>query len=88
MPSQPIDLHQKVKEILQHVGPLPAEASTPLTHYERSTTDAWNLIGYVGRNLGKLSVKTAVVLRHMELLRTMILVNKARWNLTRFSCPR
>jgi hypothetical protein len=75
MPRPPIDLLQKVKEILQHVGPLPVEAGTPLTHYNRSVTDAWNLMDYVERNLSQLNLKGAVFKRHTDLLRSMILVN-------------
>jgi hypothetical protein len=75
MPRPPIDLLQKVKVILQHVGPLPAEAITPLTHYNRSITDAWNLMAYIERYLNQPPLKAAVVQRHLILLRSMILVN-------------
>ena len=49
MPRPPVDLHRKVLEILDHVDPLPAEASAPLAHYNRSSTDLWNLLLYVER---------------------------------------
>jgi hypothetical protein len=50
MPRPPIDLNRKVREILAHADPLPAEASTPLAHCNRSSTDLWNLLLYVERN--------------------------------------
>ena len=38
----PIDLRQKIKDILTHVEPLPREAATPLRHYRRSGMETWN----------------------------------------------
>jgi hypothetical protein len=70
-----IDLHQKVREILGHVIPLPAEAGAPLSHYGRSSTDLWSLITYVERNFGQLPLQPAAVRRHMGRLHGMILVN-------------
>lgn len=54
MPRLPVNLHQKVREILPHVDPLPPEADTPLAHFARSGTDLWNLLLYVERNFGQL----------------------------------
>jgi hypothetical protein len=75
MPRPPIDLHRKVREILAHVDPLPAEAGTPLAHYNRSSTDLWNLLLYVERAFGQLALQPAAVRRHMSRLHGMILVN-------------
>ncbi len=75
MPRPPINLNQKVREILGHVDPLPPEADTPLAHFNRSGTDLWNLLLYVERNFGQLSLQAAAVRRHMSRLHGMILVN-------------
>ncbi|MFO0843420.1 MAG: hypothetical protein U0797_13645 [Gemmataceae bacterium] len=75
MPRPPINLNQKVREILAHVDPLPPEADTPLAHFNRSGTDLWNLLLYVERNFGQLSLQAAAVRRHMSRLHGMILVN-------------
>ena len=75
MPRPLIDLHQKIREILAHVDPLPAEAGAPLTHYNRSGTDLWNLLLYVERAFGQLPLQPAAVHRHMGRLHGMILVN-------------
>ncbi len=44
MARPPIDLRQRIKDILTHVDPLPREAETPLPHYRRSGIDMWNLL--------------------------------------------
>jgi hypothetical protein len=75
MPRPPINLNRKVREILAHVDPLPPEADTPLTHFNRSGTDLWNLLLYVERSFGQLSLQAAAVRRHMSRLHGMILVN-------------
>src|SRR5438094_670211 len=60
--------------ILAHVNPLPAEAA-PLSHYNRSSIDLWNLVLYIERNFGELPLQQAAVRRHMGRLHGMILVN-------------
>ena len=75
MPRLPINLHRKIRDILTHVNPLPAEAETPLAHYNRSNTDLWNLLRYVERNFGQLPLQPAAVERHMGRLHGMILVD-------------
>lgn len=75
MPRPPIDLNHKIREILTHVHPLPAEAGTPLAHYNRSSTDLWNLLLYVERNFGQLPLQPAVLRRHMSRVHGMIVVN-------------
>ncbi len=57
MPRTPIDLSQRIKDILTHVGPLPSEAENPLPHYRRSGIDTWNLLAYIERNFGRLTVR-------------------------------
>jgi hypothetical protein len=75
MPRPPVDLHRKVREILDHVDPLPAEAGAPLAHFNRSSTDLWNLLLYVERAFAQLTLQPAAVRRHMNRLHGMILVN-------------
>jgi hypothetical protein len=75
MPRPPINLNQKVREILGHVDPLPPEADTPLAHFNRSGTDLWNLLLYVERNFGQLTLQATALRRHMSRLHGMILVN-------------
>jgi hypothetical protein len=75
MPPPLLDLNQKIREILAHVDPLPSEAGAPLTHYNRSSTDLWNLLRYVERNFGQLPLQPAAVRRHMSRLHGMLLVN-------------
>jgi hypothetical protein len=75
MPRPPIDLHQKVRAILAHVDPLPAEAGAPLAHDYRSSTDLWNLLLYLERAFGQLPLQPTAVQRHMGRLHGMILVN-------------
>jgi hypothetical protein len=69
------DLGRKVKDILQHVGPLPLEASAPFAHYSRSATDVWNLREYVDRNVTGPGRSTAVANRHLARLDSLILLN-------------
>jgi hypothetical protein len=64
-----------VREILSHVEPLPAEASIPLAHYTRSSTDIWNLLLYVEDAFSRLPLKATAVRRHLTRLHGMILVN-------------
>lgn len=33
-----------IKAIVEHTNPLPEEAAAPLPHYERTASDAWNLL--------------------------------------------
>src|SRR3990172_6230978 len=75
MPRPPIDFPQKIRDILAHVSALPAEAGAPLAHFNRSSTDLWNLLLYVERNFEQLVLQPAALRRHMARLHGMILVN-------------
>ena len=46
-----------------------------LAHYNRSSTDLWNLLLYVERNFAQLPLQPAAVTRHMSRLHGMIVVN-------------
>ena len=75
MPRPSIDLERKIREILQHVEALPAEAATPYQNYERSVTDLWNLRSYVERKVTGSPSYENVVHRHMAALDRMLIVN-------------
>jgi hypothetical protein len=75
MSRSPIDLAQKIREMIAHVDPLPPEAGAPLTHYDHSIGDMWNLLQYFERNLKRLPLQTDALRMHMARLHGMILVN-------------
>lgn len=75
MPRPQINLARKIKDILAHVENLPAEADSPLSHYQRSSTDIWNLLQYVERNFAQLRLYPAVMRQHLSRMNGMILVN-------------
>jgi hypothetical protein len=75
MPRPPIDLARKVKDILQHVQPLPDEAKAPILHYRRTVADIWGALAYVERAIGRRDRYQAVVDRHLGRLYGMALVN-------------
>jgi hypothetical protein len=70
-----INLHQKVRDILAHTVPLPAEAETPIGHYKRSSLDLWNLLEYIEDACDQPSRQPAAVRRHMGRLNGMLLVS-------------
>jgi len=75
MPRPPIDLARKVKDVVQHVQPLPAEAVSALGHYRRTSTDLWNSILYVERAFTRPGRYAAVAERHLGRINSMVLMN-------------
>jgi hypothetical protein len=75
MAFAPVDLAQKIREMIAHADPLPPEAGTPFAHFERSIKDIWNLLIYFERNFKRLSVQPAALSTPMTRLHAMILVN-------------
>jgi hypothetical protein len=75
MPFPPIDLGRKVKDLVQHVQFLPADAATPLAHYRRTSTDLWTSIQYVERAFGQPGRYAAVAEKHLGRINSMALVN-------------
>lgn len=73
MPRPPINLHQKVRAVVQHVGPLHAEADRPVQHFERSVNAALQLLAYLDAHIDPTDVYAAVYERHLSQLRRMIL---------------
>lgn len=75
MPRPPIDLPRRIKDILHHVQDLPAEASSPLAHYKRTSTDIWNTVQYVERAFDQVSLYRGPAQRHLGRINAMVLVN-------------
>jgi hypothetical protein len=75
MPRRPIDLGRKIKDILKHVQPLPVEASSPLSHYKRTSTDIWNTLQYVEHAFDQVNLYRAPAQRHRWRINAMVLVN-------------
>ena len=75
MPRPTIDLGQRVKDMLKHVGPLPPEASAPLAHYKKSANGIWTLLAYLQGKVTDQAHKPKVFDRHKLLLHSMVLVN-------------
>jgi len=73
MPRPPIDLHQKVRDLLTHVGPPPQESDRPLDHFEHSANETLALIKYIDDHLPVGTMYPAVYERHMSHLRRMAL---------------
>lgn len=75
MPAPRIDLARKIKNILQHVKPLPIEAATPLGHYYRTTADVWRTYQHIEESLAETGPYPAVTRRHLGRLNLMMLVH-------------
>ncbi len=77
MARQPLDLARKIKDILGHVGELPAEASTPLTHYERTVADLQSSLAYIDNafEIASHRLYNTATQRHRERLHGVLLVN-------------
>src|SRR5437870_5729732 len=71
MPRQSIDLHQKVRDLLTHVGPPSAESDRPIDHFERSANETLALIKYIDDHLPFEKMYPAVYERHVSHLRRM-----------------
>ena len=77
MSGKRLDLDRKIKDILNHVGDLPAEADAPLAHYDRTASDLWNSLAYV-ENVFEIAAPRlygTATQRHRERLHAMMLVN-------------
>lgn len=71
MPRPPVDLPRKIRDILQHVQPLPDEARAPILHYRRTGADIWGSLAYIERAVGQGERYQAVVDRHLGRLYEM-----------------
>ncbi|HVA46509.1 MAG TPA: hypothetical protein VNH11_09055 [Pirellulales bacterium] len=77
MPRLPIDLARKIKDVLQHVQPLPDEAKAPILHYWRTGADTWVSLAYLERAVRDGERRPSVGSRHLGRLYGMVLVNLA-----------
>jgi hypothetical protein len=66
MPRPPIDLHQKVRDLLTHVGPPPPESDRPLDHFEHSANETLALIKYIDDHLPVGTMYPAVYERQLN----------------------
>ena len=73
MARPPINLHRKVREVLQHTGPMPPEANCPLRHFDRTSHSGRLLIEYFENHLENQNRVTSVCNRHMSHLHRMVL---------------
>ncbi|HKI34998.1 MAG TPA: hypothetical protein VKA46_24290 [Gemmataceae bacterium] len=71
----PINLHQKVREVLRHTQPPHPEAHCPIQHFERAATTGPGLIKYLSDHIDPARVYPAVYERHMSQLRRMALAD-------------
>lgn len=76
MPRQRTNLAQRVRGILKHLLPLPYEAKAPLSHYDRSSLDAWNLLEYIESAFKRVPrLRSKVAQRRLIQLQGMLLIN-------------
>jgi hypothetical protein len=73
VPRPPINLHQKVREVLQHTSPLLPESDRPIQHFERSVNAGLLLLSYIDDHIDPNDVYAAVYNRHLGHLRRMAL---------------
>lgn len=67
-------LDKLVANIPQHVEPLPPESASPIEHYRRGANDAWNLVLYFHKNMGRVNVYPLPFERHARRLHAMVLL--------------
>jgi hypothetical protein len=75
MAALALNLDRLLRRIPSHVADLPAEADVPSLHYERSVNDSWAMVGYFGRNLGRVNVQEAAAEKHTRRLHNMVLLS-------------
>src|SRR5262245_19020916 len=74
MARERTDPGRRIKDILRHVGPMPAEAAAPLLHYDRAVKDLWGMLEYVERKIGREGLRPATLLRHMTQIYRLLLL--------------
>ena len=75
MPPPKPDLGKWIAKIPEHVVPLSKESTVALLHYERTANDAWNLLNYFDRNVGRANIKKKVFESHLHRLRSMVVLS-------------
>ena len=71
----PIDLDQKVRDLLTHTVPLRAGVDAPIRNFEERTNACFNLIKYIDDHISTQPVYRTIYDRHMSLLNRMVLVS-------------
>ena len=71
----PIDLNQRVRDLLTHTVPLPSGVDAPIRNFDERTNACLNLIKYIDDHISTQSVYRASYDRHMSLLHRMVLVS-------------
>lgn len=69
------NLERRIADIAQHTAVMPPESASPLEHYRRSSSDAWNLLLYFERNIKRANVYQRAADRHLARLRGMVLLS-------------
>jgi hypothetical protein len=73
VPRPPINLHQKVRAVLQHASPNFPEVGCPIKHFEQLTNSGEALIRYIVDHIHDDEVYPAGYDRHLAHLRTLVL---------------
>ena len=71
----PIDLNQKVRDLLTHTDPRSSGINAPLRNFEGRTNACFNLIKYIDDHISNQPVYEASYNRHRSLLNRMVLVS-------------
>jgi hypothetical protein len=71
----PVNLHERVRDILAHGAPLPVGADSPILHFELTTDDIERTLEYVERKLDVDTSLPRIAERHLSRLRQMALVS-------------
>jgi hypothetical protein len=71
----PIDLSQKVRDLLTHTVPIRSGVDAPIRNFEERTNACFALIKYIDDHISTQPVYRASYDRHMSLLDRMVLVN-------------
>ena len=71
----PVNLHQRVRDILAHGTTLPDAARCPILHFDLTTSDIWNTLKYFERKTQESPSQPIVASHHLGRLRQMALVS-------------
>jgi hypothetical protein len=72
----PLDLKQKVIEVLQHTKPLPPESISPITHLEWSSNVNSSLLKYIDDHIRGTGISKRAYERYVAHLLRMLLANQ------------
>lgn len=78
-----VNLHQKIRDILSHLAPLPTGADSPIQHFSLTSGDIDRTLDYLERKTELSASFPTVASRHLGRLRQMAIVSLIE-NLERF----